>query len=123
MGGGKGGGGGGGGKGGGGGGGGGGKGGGKGGGGGGGGAKGGGGGCGQGQMKAPGGGGACIDRGAFESISYHYDEEIEELLQKIFEAYAHYGFHDLEDGDHTDLYTTALVFRVFRQHGYKISYV
>ncbi|KAL9275713.1 Valerianol synthase TPS1G-like protein [Drosera capensis] len=54
-------------------------------------------------------------------ISYHYEKEIEELLPKIFEAYAHDGFHDLEDSDHTDLYTTALVFRVFRQHGYKIS--
>ncbi|GAB4827220.1 hypothetical protein Ancab_034109 [Ancistrocladus abbreviatus] len=47
--------------------------------------------------------------------SYHYKKEIEGLVQQIFEAYAKNNF----EGD-DDLHTTALLFRVFRQHGYKM---
>ncbi|GAB4827088.1 hypothetical protein Ancab_033971, partial [Ancistrocladus abbreviatus] len=48
-------------------------------------------------------------------VAYHYEKEIEELVQQIFEAYTRNNF----EGD-TDLYTTALQFRVCRQHGYKV---
>ncbi|GAB4827235.1 hypothetical protein Ancab_034122 [Ancistrocladus abbreviatus] len=48
-------------------------------------------------------------------VSYHYEKEIEGLVQQIFEAYAKKNF----EGD-DDLHTTALLFRVFRQHGYKM---
>ncbi|GAB4827098.1 hypothetical protein Ancab_033981 [Ancistrocladus abbreviatus] len=48
-------------------------------------------------------------------VSYHYEKEIEGLVQQIFEAYAKNNF----EGD-DDLHTTALFFRVFRQHGYKM---
>ncbi|GAB4827217.1 hypothetical protein Ancab_034106, partial [Ancistrocladus abbreviatus] len=48
-------------------------------------------------------------------VAYHYEKEIEELVQQIFEAYAISNF----EGDN-DLYTTALQFRVCRQHGYKV---
>ncbi|GAB4827208.1 hypothetical protein Ancab_034097 [Ancistrocladus abbreviatus] len=50
-------------------------------------------------------------------VSYHYEQEIEDLVQQIFEAYTKNDF----EGDN-DLYTTALQFRVFRQHGYMILY-
>ncbi|GAB2252434.1 hypothetical protein Droror1_Dr00005281 [Drosera rotundifolia] len=52
-------------------------------------------------------------------VSYHYEEEIEELLQHIFYTYAKDDFCLVKD-DQVDLYTTALQFRVFRQHGFKM---
>nr|ASQ40932.1 terpene synthase [Pelargonium graveolens] len=52
-------------------------------------------------------------------ILYHFESEIEDILKHIFNDHAlmkNFGF-----GDDYDLYIVALVFRVFRQHGYRIS--
>ncbi|KAK8542701.1 hypothetical protein V6N12_015286 [Hibiscus sabdariffa] len=47
-------------------------------------------------------------------VSYHFEKEIEDELQKIY----HYmKTNDVE----TDLYTTALRFRLLREHGYRVS--
>ncbi|KAL8479702.1 hypothetical protein ACS0TY_026578 [Phlomoides rotata] len=48
-------------------------------------------------------------------ISYHFNNEIEEKIQQFFNLNTNY-----EDEDY-DLYTVALHFRLFRQHGYPIS--
>ncbi|KAJ4724506.1 Terpene synthase [Melia azedarach] len=48
--------------------------------------------------------------------SYHFEIEIEEQLNRIFESHA-----DLPDDHDYDLHTTALLFRVLRQHGFKMS--
>ncbi|XP_037491105.1 probable terpene synthase 6 [Jatropha curcas] len=50
------------------------------------------------------------------SVSYHFEMEIEEQLNHIFYAVSKF----LNDND-SDLYSTGLLFRVLRQHGYKIS--
>ncbi|KAJ0105492.1 hypothetical protein Patl1_19309 [Pistacia atlantica] len=49
-------------------------------------------------------------------VSYHFETEIEEQLNEIFEAQPNLA----EDNDY-DLYTIALLFRVSRQHGFKMS--
>uniref|UniRef100_A0A1W7HBX6 Putative vetispiradiene synthase n=1 Tax=Scoparia dulcis TaxID=107240 RepID=A0A1W7HBX6_SCODU len=49
-------------------------------------------------------------------ISYHFENEIEEKLEKLFNLNTKY-----EDNECHDLYTVALHFRIFRQHGYRIS--
>ncbi|KAJ6424322.1 hypothetical protein OIU84_025167 [Salix udensis] len=48
-------------------------------------------------------------------VSYHFESDIEEQIHKIFVTEP-----DLLDKNDYDLHTVALVFRVFRQHGYKI---
>ncbi|KAI3459621.1 hypothetical protein Pfo_016284 [Paulownia fortunei] len=48
-------------------------------------------------------------------ISYHFENEIEEKLEQFFNLNTNY-----EDETY-DLYTVALHFRVFRQHGHRIS--
>ncbi|KAK6161795.1 hypothetical protein DH2020_005176 [Rehmannia glutinosa] len=49
-------------------------------------------------------------------ISYHFENEIEEKLEQFFNLDTNY-----EDETY-DLYTVALHFRLFRQHGYRIRY-
>ncbi|KDP42348.1 hypothetical protein JCGZ_02821 [Jatropha curcas] len=49
-------------------------------------------------------------------VSYHFEEEIEENLTKIFNIQPTF----LNEKDY-DLYTVAVIFRVFRQHGFKIT--
>ncbi|XP_031262998.1 casbene synthase, chloroplastic-like [Pistacia vera] len=49
-------------------------------------------------------------------VSYHFENEVEGQLNQIFEAQPNVAKHD----DY-DLYIVALLFRVFRQHGYKNS--
>ncbi|KAG8370960.1 hypothetical protein BUALT_Bualt13G0037500 [Buddleja alternifolia] len=44
-------------------------------------------------------------------VAYHFEQEIEDQIQLIFKSHA-------EDND--DLFTTALYFRLFRQHGYDV---
>ncbi|PRQ22026.1 putative lyase [Rosa chinensis] len=46
-------------------------------------------------------------------VSYHFENEIEEILKQIHHNYS-YGSED-------DLYTTALCFRLLRQQGYNVS--
>ncbi|KAK4399507.1 Bicyclogermacrene synthase [Sesamum angolense] len=48
-------------------------------------------------------------------IAYHFKEEIDQALQNLFET-----FHDYCKENH-DLYSTALSFRLLRQHGYRVS--
>ncbi|KAL2924930.1 (-)-germacrene D synthase [Bienertia sinuspersici] len=48
-------------------------------------------------------------------VSYYFENEIEELLDQIFEKHEAKNF----EMDH-DLYNTASQFRIFRQHGYKM---
>ncbi|KAK1575092.1 hypothetical protein Q3G72_002520 [Acer saccharum] len=50
-------------------------------------------------------------------VSYHFKSEIDQQLNHIFDA--HYS--QLKEHHDYDLYTVALLFRVFRQHGYKMS--
>lgn len=47
-------------------------------------------------------------------VSYHFEKEIDEALDQMFHANSVFK-------QHYDLYTVALHFRVFRQHGYNIS--
>ncbi|CAH2050034.1 unnamed protein product [Thlaspi arvense] len=47
-------------------------------------------------------------------VSYHFEEEIEELLQLMFA-----NFQD-DSIDNSNLFTTSVQFRIFRQHGYRI---
>ena len=49
-------------------------------------------------------------------LSYHFENQIEEQLNQILEARP-----NLTDDNDYDLNATALLFRVFRQHGYKMS--
>uniref|UniRef100_A0A2C9U3Q6 Terpene synthase N-terminal domain-containing protein n=1 Tax=Manihot esculenta TaxID=3983 RepID=A0A2C9U3Q6_MANES len=49
-------------------------------------------------------------------VSYHFENEIENQLHHIFIA-----LQEQLDDDKYDLYAVALVFRILRQHGYKIS--
>nr|A0A348AUV5.1 RecName: Full=Valerianol synthase TPS1A; AltName: Full=Terpene synthase 1; Short=ChTPS1; AltName: Full=Terpene synthase 1a; Short=ChTps1a [Camellia hiemalis]BBC44636.1 valerianol synthase [Camellia hiemalis] len=46
-------------------------------------------------------------------VSYHFEKEIEEQLEQLFAKF--------EDNEDYDLFTIALHFRIFRQHGYKMS--
>ncbi|GMJ11483.1 terpene synthase 21 [Hibiscus trionum] len=47
-------------------------------------------------------------------VSYHFEKEIEDKLEKIY--------HDMKSNDVEDgLYTTALRFRLLREHGYRVS--
>ncbi|CAI9754879.1 unnamed protein product [Fraxinus pennsylvanica] len=48
-------------------------------------------------------------------VSYHFEDEIEELLERFFNLNSNY------EDEAYDLYTVALHFRLFRQHGYRIS--
>ncbi|KAL2466452.1 Alpha-humulene/(-)-(E)-beta-caryophyllene synthase [Abeliophyllum distichum] len=48
-------------------------------------------------------------------ISYHFENEIEELLQQFFNLNTNYA------DEAYDLYTVGLHFRLFRQHGHRIS--
>ncbi|KAJ4724628.1 Casbene synthase [Melia azedarach] len=49
-------------------------------------------------------------------VSHHFETEIEERLHHIFETRP-----DLAAENDYDLYTVALIFRIFRQHGFKMS--
>ena len=49
-------------------------------------------------------------------VSYHFESEIDDQLKPIYDRQ-----HDLLTGNDYNLYTTALLFRVFRQHGFRIS--
>uniref|UniRef100_A0A2C9VG41 Terpene synthase N-terminal domain-containing protein n=1 Tax=Manihot esculenta TaxID=3983 RepID=A0A2C9VG41_MANES len=48
-------------------------------------------------------------------VSYHFEKEVEKQVDYIFNV-----FHGAIDNNY-DLHTVALLFRVLRQHGYKIS--
>ncbi|XP_057772198.1 germacrene A synthase-like [Salvia miltiorrhiza] len=49
-------------------------------------------------------------------VSYHFENEIEQKLQQFFHLNMNY-----KDDEAYDLYTVALHFRLFRQHGHPIS--
>lgn len=50
-------------------------------------------------------------------VSYHFEREIDEILQQIQAIHS-----DCCDQDHNDnLYSISLRFRLLRQHGYRIS--
>ncbi|KAJ0076894.1 hypothetical protein Patl1_36260 [Pistacia atlantica] len=57
-----------------------------------------------------------IDSICHVGVSYHFETEIEEQLNQIFVAQP-----NLVDDNDYDLYTIALLFRVFRQYGFKMS--
>ncbi|KAK8648761.1 hypothetical protein V6N13_129504 [Hibiscus sabdariffa] len=48
--------------------------------------------------------------------SYHFENDIENQLESIFNS-----LQKLFSGDGHDLNTTSIVFRVFRQYGFKMS--
>ncbi|XVF55955.1 hypothetical protein PTKIN_Ptkin06aG0077300 [Pterospermum kingtungense] len=50
-------------------------------------------------------------------VSYHFETEIEEILKKNFDSL---DSKLVEQNDY-DLNITALIFRVFRQHGFKMG--
>ena len=49
-------------------------------------------------------------------VSYHFEDHIEKQLETIF-----FSQQNLVAGKHLDLNSTSIVFRVFRQHGFKMS--
>ncbi|KAK8616092.1 hypothetical protein V6N13_017656 [Hibiscus sabdariffa] len=49
-------------------------------------------------------------------VSYHLEKDIENQLETIFKSH-----HNLFTDNHRDINTTSIVFRVFRQHGFKMS--
>ncbi|KAL0459222.1 UNVERIFIED_CONTAM: Gamma-cadinene synthase [Sesamum latifolium] len=49
-------------------------------------------------------------------VGYHFEQEIEDQLQEIFKFQSEY-----KDQHHYDLFTTALQFRLLRQHRYSVS--
>ncbi|XP_009794139.1 vetispiradiene synthase 3-like [Nicotiana sylvestris] len=49
-------------------------------------------------------------------IGYHFEKEIDEILEHIYNENTNF-----EGDDYNDLCTSALQFRLFRQHGYNIS--
>lgn len=51
------------------------------------------------------------------SLSYHFENEIEGQLEQLFDARPNLDVSDF------DLYTIALQFRIFRQHGYRVLVV
>nr|XP_015902223.2 terpene synthase 1-like [Ziziphus jujuba var. spinosa] len=50
-------------------------------------------------------------------VSYHFENQIDEILEKMHHDYS----NGVVDTEHDDLYTIALWFRLLRQHGYYIS--
>nr|QNC49769.1 terpene synthase 1 [Leucophyllum frutescens] len=48
-------------------------------------------------------------------VAYHFKHEIEEQIEQIFKS------HAKDDGPDSDLFTTALYFRLCRQHGYDVN--
>uniref|UniRef100_A0A7N0RGV3 Uncharacterized protein n=1 Tax=Kalanchoe fedtschenkoi TaxID=63787 RepID=A0A7N0RGV3_KALFE len=50
-------------------------------------------------------------------VAYHFDREIETMLNRIYKSYVHGECLS----DEADLHSTALAFRLFRQHGYLVS--
>lgn len=55
-----------------------------------------------------------IDAIQLLGIFYHFEREIEEALQKIYDT-------QQDDDNDDNLYTIALQFRLLRQHGYSVS--
>ena len=51
-------------------------------------------------------------------VSYHFEHEIDDMLQHIHDSYVENGRITIADDD---LHTLALMFRLLRQHGYRIS--
>ncbi|XP_010519474.1 PREDICTED: alpha-humulene/(-)-(E)-beta-caryophyllene synthase-like isoform X2 [Tarenaya hassleriana] len=51
-------------------------------------------------------------------VCYHFEKEIEEQLDKLFDSN---DFHSILRDDECDLYTTGLAFQLFRQFGFKLS--
>ncbi|KAG6577412.1 hypothetical protein SDJN03_24986, partial [Cucurbita argyrosperma subsp. sororia] len=51
------------------------------------------------------------------SVFYHFENEIEQILEKIYANYRNFTSIDGDD----DLHTVSLLFRLLRQHGYRIS--
>lgn len=49
-------------------------------------------------------------------IDYHFQEEIEAVLQRQYVL-----FHAVRSNPETDLHRAALLFRLFRQQGYLVS--
>ncbi|KAE8125664.1 hypothetical protein FH972_020443 [Carpinus fangiana] len=54
-------------------------------------------------------------------VSYHFENEIQEILQQLHKSTLHDSPDHEDDVDDDDLYTIALRFRLLRQHGYNIS--
>ncbi|KAI9093358.1 hypothetical protein K1719_027372 [Acacia pycnantha] len=50
-------------------------------------------------------------------VSYHFELEIDDILQQIHDTYVENGVITLEE----DLHTLALLFRLLRQHGHRVS--
>ncbi|KAI4354667.1 hypothetical protein L6164_003514 [Bauhinia variegata] len=50
-------------------------------------------------------------------VSYHFEREIDEVFQQVHKNFVHNGIITLDE----DLHSLALIFRLLRQHGYRIS--
>ena len=50
-------------------------------------------------------------------VSYHFELEIDHILRQIHDTYVENGVITLEE----DLHTLALLFRLLRQHGHRVS--
>ncbi|KAK4760026.1 hypothetical protein SAY87_023157 [Trapa incisa] len=53
-------------------------------------------------------------------LAYHFEKEIDEYLEEVKKLYFEHEGSGISF-DHLDLYTTALLFRLLRQQGYRIS--
>ncbi|KAL5804320.1 hypothetical protein ACOSQ3_031120 [Xanthoceras sorbifolium] len=53
-------------------------------------------------------------------ISYHFETEVDEILEKIHKNH-HVSGSDLRDDNDDDLHSISLQFRLLRQHGHKMS--
>ncbi|KAK4760025.1 hypothetical protein SAY87_023156 [Trapa incisa] len=53
-------------------------------------------------------------------LAYHFQKEIDKYLEEVKKLYFEHEGSEISI-DHLDLYTTALLFRLLRQQGYRIS--
>ena len=54
-------------------------------------------------------------------VSYHFEDEIEQFLEHIYVSYNNSLLLSNKDSEDDDLHFTALLFRLLRQQGYRIS--
>ena len=54
-------------------------------------------------------------------VSYHFEDEIDQFLEHMYVSYNNSLLFSSNDSQDDDLHISALLFRLLRQHGYRIS--
>lgn len=55
-------------------------------------------------------------------ISYHFQDQIYQIIERVYKLYCNnININATEESERDNLYSTALAFRLFRQHGFKVS--